>query len=334
VSGALVRYEQARKALAECVRVDEAKSIRDKAAALEAYARQRDDKELEAWVAEIKCRAVIRCGELSKQLPKAEREGPRGKFKLPAGGKSKTKQLADAGIHTSEANRYEELAEAAEKNPTRAEQYYADCKASGVAPSLKGLRGALKKDRRQEREEALAEATNKASKELGKQLYGVIYADPPWRFKAYSEETGSDRAADNHYPTLTIDDVAEIEVPAAPHCVLFLWVTVPMLSIGIRLIERWGFEYKSACAWHKTQIGTGYWFRNQLELLLVGTRGHIPAPAMGEQPPQVVTANRGRHSEKPEAFAEMIETMFPNLPKLEMFARRRREGWDAWGNQV
>jgi N6-adenosine-specific RNA methylase IME4 len=192
----------------------------------------------------------------------------------------------------------------------------------------------VKRSARADRERGLAEATAEASRALGVNRYGVIYADPPWRFKPYSEETGSDRAADNHYPTMTINDIADIEPPAATNCVLFLWVTVPMLALGIKLIERWGFTYKTACAWHKPAIGTGYWFRNTLELLLVGTRGDVPAPAMGDQPPQVQTIERGKHSEKPDAFADMIAAMFPNTPKLEMFARCARDGWDAWGNQV
>jgi N6-adenosine-specific RNA methylase IME4 len=193
---------------------------------------------------------------------------------------------------------------------------------------------AAKQIKRAEREKELAASTEAASQELGMTLYSVIYADPPWRFKPYAEETGSDRAADNHYPTLTIDDIAEIELPAGPDCVLFMWVTVPMLELGIKLIHRWGFAYKTACAWVKPQIGTGYWFRNQLELLLVATRGNPPAPAMGEQPPQVITADRTKHSEKPEQFAEMIGAMFPNVAKLEMFARKPRDGWTVWGNEA
>jgi N6-adenosine-specific RNA methylase IME4 len=193
---------------------------------------------------------------------------------------------------------------------------------------------AAKASARAQREAELAEATRIASTQLGSTLYGVIYADPPWRFKPYAEETGSDRCADNHYPTMTIDHIAEIEIPAAPNCVLFMWVTIPMLEIGIKLLQRWGFAYKSAGAWVKPQIGTGYWFRNQLELLLVATRGDVPAPAMGEQPPQVLTIDRTEHSAKPDAFAEMIAAMFPNVPKLEMFARTKRVGWDSWGNQA
>lgn len=208
------------------------------------------------------------------------------------------------------------------------------CEQAEQPPTASELRVRIKQARRDDRERELAEATEEAARVLGSKLYGVIYADPPWRFKPYSEEAGSDRAADNHYPTMTIDDIAEIEPPSATDCVLFLWVTVPMLALGIKLMHRWGFEYKSACAWDKVVPGTGYWFRNQLELLLIGTRGSVPAPAMGSQPAQVHSIKRGKHSAKPDAFSDMIATMFPHTPKLEMFARKKREGWDTWGNQT
>jgi N6-adenosine-specific RNA methylase IME4/ParB-like chromosome segregation protein Spo0J len=196
------------------------------------------------------------------------------------------------------------------------------------------LRGVVKKARRAQRERELADATRREADALGTKLYNVIYADPPWQFEPYSRDTGMDRAADNHYPTMTVDEIGNIGVPAAADCVLFLWVTVPFLEHGFTVIKKWGFDYKSACAWHKPIPATGFWFRNQLELQLVGMRGSMPAPAPGEQPPQVLTEPAGKHSEKPAAFAEMIEAMFPNVPKLEMFARSSRLGFDTWGNEV
>jgi N6-adenosine-specific RNA methylase IME4 len=96
-------------------------------------------------------------------------------------------------------------------------------------------------------------------------------------------------------------------------------------------MEAWGFSYKSQIVWVKNRIGTGYWFRSQHELLLVGTRGHIPAPAMGTQVPSVIEAPVGRHSEKPSVFYEVIERYFPTLPKIELYARGARPGWDVWG---
>lgn len=196
------------------------------------------------------------------------------------------------------------------------------------------LRGAAKRHARAKKETALAEATVQASKKLGVKLYGVIYADPPWRFEPYSRDTGMDRAADNHYPTLTLDDIKAIKPPAAKDAVLFMWATVPMLPDAIEVMRAWGFAYRSHCIWLKDRVGTGYWFRNKHELLLVGTRGDIPAPAQGQQYESVIAAKLARHSDKPIAFAEMIEKLFPNVPGVEMFARGPRLGWDAWGNEA
>jgi N6-adenosine-specific RNA methylase IME4 len=167
--------------------------------------------------------------------------------------------------------------------------------------------------------------------------YGVILADPEWRFEPYSRETGMDRAADNHYPTSITDEIAKRDVPsiAADDCVLFLWATVPMLRDALHVMEAWGFAYKSQAIWDKVHIGTGFWFCNRHELLLVGTKGEIPAPAMGEQFASLLTIARKEHSAKPDQFLELIEQYFPHLPKIELNRRGdRRPGWDAWGNEV
>jgi N6-adenosine-specific RNA methylase IME4 len=184
----------------------------------------------------------------------------------------------------------------------------------------------------------------KRERELGRRQfalpnkrYGVILADPEWRFEPYSRVTGMDRAADNHYPTSAPDVIAARDVAsiAADDCVLFLWATVPMLREALLVMQAWGFDYKSHTIWDKVHIGTGYWFRNRHELLLVGTKGAIPAPAMGDQFGSVLTIARKEHSAKPEQFLEMIEEYFPTLPKIELNRRGPpRPGWDAWGNEA
>lgn len=202
----------------------------------------------------------------------------------------------------------------------------------------KEARGYVKKHMRAERETAQAEATQRASEAVGSQLFGVIMADPPWRFEPRSRTTGMDRSADNHYDTLTVDEVIALKgtghVPAADDCVLFLWATVPMLLDAIDVLLGWDFEYRSHFVWVKEKIGTGYWNRNQHEILLIGTRGKVVAPAPGEQYSSVIEAKSLRHSEKPAIVAEMIEDMFPTQAKLEMFARTPRLGWTVWGNEV
>jgi N6-adenosine-specific RNA methylase IME4 len=172
---------------------------------------------------------------------------------------------------------------------------------------------------------------------LPKRKYGAIVADPEWRFEPWSRETGMDRAADNHYPTSCLEviksrDVASI---AAKDCVLFLWATIPMLPHALAVMEAWGFDYKTNHVWVKDKMGTGYWNREQHELLLIGTRGNIPCPAPGEQWSSVFMAPRGKHSEKPEQVLEMIEEYYPNLPKIELNRRGApRPDWSCWGNEA
>ncbi len=191
---------------------------------------------------------------------------------------------------------------------------------------------AIEKRTRRARLEAELGARQRA---LPQKRYGVVYADPPWRFEPYSRITGMDRAAENHYPTSSLAEIKALDVKsiAAADCVLFLWATAPMLPPAVDVMGAWGFAYKTCAVWNKDRIGTGYWFRNKHEILLVGTRGHVPAPAMGTQWPSLVEAPVGRHSQKPAILYEMIETYFPTLPKIELHARGvvPRPGWDVWG---
>lgn len=169
-------------------------------------------------------------------------------------------------------------------------------------------------------------------------LYPVIYADPPWRFGAWSEVTGHNKSAENHYPTMETDAIcdlfASIGLPRTDDAVLFLWATNPMLLDGLRVMEAWGFNYVHHWIWDKEEIGTGYWGRDRHELLLIGKRGNFPAPLMGTQPDTVYRERKGDHSVKPTYFAEQLERLFPDLPKLEMFCRDPRPGWDAWGYEA
>ena len=168
--------------------------------------------------------------------------------------------------------------------------------------------------------------------------FGVIVADPEWRFEPWSRSTGMDRAADNHYPTSCTEVIAARDVPsiAADECVLFLWATAPMMLHAAAVMDAWGFTYKTHCVWRKPRAITGYWFRFAHELLLVGTKGNIPAPAMGTQSESVLDApSPGPHSSKPELFLEEIERLFPTLPKIELNRRGpARPGWAAWGNEL
>jgi N6-adenosine-specific RNA methylase IME4 len=168
--------------------------------------------------------------------------------------------------------------------------------------------------------------------------FGVIVADPEWHDEVYSEETGMNRHASRHYTTSDIETIKARPVAsiAADDCVLFLWSTNQHLDVAIDVLRAWGFEYASHYIWRKPTIGRGYWNRSVHEVLLIGTRGDVPCPALGTQWESVIDADRGEeHSAKPEVFLEMIEAYFPTLPKIELNRRGApRSGWSAWGNEV
>jgi N6-adenosine-specific RNA methylase IME4 len=200
-----------------------------------------------------------------------------------------------------------------------------------------------KQQRRAEREQALAAATLRAAEALGTKLYGVLYVDPPWDFIVWDRETGMDRHVANHYPVMSGDALTAMKLPAAKDCVLYLWVPFNQIGNAIDLIRAWGFKEKighgngwndGGVGWGKPTLGTGFDVRENLELLLIATRGKPAMPAMGEQYPSLIIAERGEPSEKPEIFAEIISKLWPNTAKLEMFARQARAGWDCWGNEV
>ena len=167
--------------------------------------------------------------------------------------------------------------------------------------------------------------------------YPVILADPPWKFEVYDPET-AERTPDTHYPTLSIDEICALPVAdlATADAALFLWCTSPHLPDALDVIEAWGFTYRSQIVWVKTGCppGLGRWVRNQHEILLIAARGDMRAPLESNRPPSVIHAPRREHSRKPDEAHEVIERMYPDLPKIELFARHARPGWDAWGNEA
>jgi N6-adenosine-specific RNA methylase IME4 len=187
-----------------------------------------------------------------------------------------------------------------------------------------------KKEKRQAKEIKLADKIAA----LPEARFGVILADPEWRFEFWSEKGTTNSSAENHYPTSALDVIKGRDVPSicAEDCVLFLWATVPMLPQALEVMSGWGFGYVSNFAWVKDRVGTGYWNRNKHEILLIGTRGKVPAPAPGTQWESAIEAPVGKHSEKPAVFYELIEAYYPNLPKIELNARcPARPGWQTWG---
>ncbi len=168
--------------------------------------------------------------------------------------------------------------------------------------------------------------------------FPLILADPPWRFETYSDK-GLERAPDQHYPTLSDEEIRQFKVqglsiPEIAHkdAVLFLWCTSSNMLRAAGIMEAWGFTFKASAVWVKDKTGLGLVFRNQHEMLLYGTRGDMPAPQ--HQPSSVFALPRGEHSAKPPEIRLEIERMYPDFSektRLELFARGQVPGWTTYG---
>ena len=171
--------------------------------------------------------------------------------------------------------------------------------------------------------------------------YNVILADPPWSFRAWSSK-GMGRSAEQHYPTMRLEDIKALPVSdlAAGDCVLFLWATFPMLKEALEVIDVWGVTYKTvAFTWVKENRkspglfwGLGYWTRANAEVCLLATRGSPKRQSAAVH--QVILSPIERHSKKPDAVRERIVALMGDVTRVELFARQETPGWDVWGNEV
>lgn len=170
--------------------------------------------------------------------------------------------------------------------------------------------------------------------------YQIIYADPPWQFKNYNDDKAKNWAG-NHYGLMTTKDICGLPIKelAADDCILFIWGTWPKLPDCLEVIKAWGFTYKTlGFSWYKENkdkslfFGMGYWTRSNTEYCLLATKGHpkrIDANVF-----QVIQYPRMKHSAKPPVIRKKILELVGDLPRLELFARERTEGWHVWGNEV
>lgn len=190
---------------------------------------------------------------------------------------------------------------------------------------------AVGKIKRRNKAETIAANNQPIENSLG--TFNVLYADPPWR---YEHSVTDSRQIENQYPTMSLDDICALPIGeiTEPDAVLLLWATSPKLAEAMQVIDAWGFTYRSCMVWDKERMGMGYYARQQHELLLIAARGNLPVPEAANRPRSVIRIERDeKHSAKPHEFYQIIERMYPEYRKVELFARERRPDWAAWGNQ-
>ena len=181
----------------------------------------------------------------------------------------------------------------------------------------------IKKEKRQE---------NLKATEFPRGKYRIIYADPPWEYGPSKGPGGGD--AKDEYPTMSFDAICELPVKeiSDDRAVLFLWVTTPLIQKGLDVMKAWGFDYKTLFTWDKVRSFFGHYNAVAQEFLLLGTKGSC-LPDCRTLPNSVVRIEKKRHSEKPEEFRQIIETLYKYGNKIELFARKKTEGWEVYGNE-
>lgn len=323
--------ERARDMLAKARTVAAAAEILDRAAAIAVYLRRRNATlQAQNDAAEIRIWAERRLGELTRELPKATGalaapgpgRGLRGRNVRPR--KTDAPTLAAQGIRKQDAHRWQKAAAIPERE---VEKLVAEARAKGERITSNAPVKIARQKEKAKQAATLCDAPLPAP--TGR--FHVIVIDPPWRY--------SNRASDithrgrNPYPDMDLDAIKALPVGdrAEDHCILWLWTTNAFMREAFACLDAWGFTQKTILTWAKDRMGTGDWLRGQTEHCLLAVRGK-PLVTLTNQT-TLLTAPLREHSRKPEEFYAMVERLCPGT-KLEMFARERREGWQAWGNEA
>ena len=164
-------------------------------------------------------------------------------------------------------------------------------------------------------------------------VFEVIVIDPPWPYEGnYSPGHFMGRAA-TPYPEMSLEELANLGIPAAPDCILWCWVTNRFLHDAFHLLEAWAFDYKTVLTWHKQRLGLGNWLRNNTEHVLVATKGHPKWLTDLTNQNTWLEAPAGPYSRKPDAFYTLVDSLCVGR-KLDYFSREKRLGWEQFGNDV
>jgi N6-adenosine-specific RNA methylase IME4 len=331
----LVLLGKVERMLAEATTIDEVKHIRDTAEAARGYAKKIGlSRDIIVHASTIKVRAERRLGEmlgslpLAKSAPGNQHTGELDRSQNATG----PIRLQDLGITKSDSSRAQQVASL----PTATfNRYVKDCVESGQEPTTAGLLRLVKQTKVQDSVATDTTQHDRLVRDLQPLIaagrrFATIYADPPWQY----DNQATRAATGNHYPTLSLEDIAAHPVAelAAENAHLHLWTTNGFLAAALELIKVWGFEYKSIFVWVKPQLGIGNYWRCSHEMMLLGVRGHLPFLDHGQR--SWLELDRQGHSVKPPEIRSLIEkTSPPNY--IELFAREVPENpaWTVYGNQ-
>lgn len=285
--------------------------------------------------------AEVRIGELMAKVPTQSKYNATKRQDTDVQSferKTKTEIIKDAGFTPKQVQRFQTLA----AHPEIVAQAKAEARENDDIVSrslvLEKVKQKQREENRQKWQSDISEQIDAPSTDshvdiftTGKK-YRVIYADPPWSYGDKQNIEGLGGAV-KHYPTMPLVDICALPVPAADNAVLFMWVTSPLLEDSFKVINAWGFKYKSSFVWDKVAHNMGHYNSVRHEFLLIATKGSC-TPDEKRLFDSVVSIERTEHSRKPKEFREMIDVLYPVGERLEMFAREAPKGWDVWGNMA
>ena len=184
--------------------------------------------------------------------------------------------------------------------------------------------------------------TRKKTMKLPNNKYQIIYADPPWSYDNFQGKGKKYGDVSAHYTTMLLEDLKKLNVNilSDKNCILFMWATFPHLKNAIEVLESWGFKYITvAFVWVKTDSkgkyradGLGFYTNSNAEIVLIGKKGTFQRQCNNVK--QIIFSKKRQHSRKPDEIYQRIIDLCGKLPRIELFARQRIEGWDVWGNEV
>lgn len=314
MSNSLAIFSRAAEMLAEADTIQKAKELKDLSLTAGEWAKRKGmGEDAIQHCRSYALQAEIRLGELLAATDRA-----------PAGRPSKSvtacnqltgiPTLSDLGISKRESTEAQRLA--ALPKPQQ----------EAICSGDKTRTEAMREERRKDAVAKVAEAP--------KDKFRVIYADPPWKYGDSRSALNGTTGASAHYPSMSISELCALPVSEwlDQNAVLFLWVTSPLLFEAEPVIRAWGFEYKASFVWDKVKHNLGHYNSVRHEFLLICTRGSC-LPDNSKLIDSVQSVERSKkHSEKPEHFRRLIENLYPHGKRLEMFARTKVNGWEAYGN--
>jgi N6-adenosine-specific RNA methylase IME4 len=311
--------------LAEAKSLDEVKHIMDIAEAAKTYARAAKlGLDAQNHAAEICLIAKRKAGEFLGQLDKDKGGRPEKNSSNVGTVSEYAEAIEDAGISLQDAARWQQIASVSED---KFNEVIAETKQAGKEITSNTILKVAKAEKN----------AAKPAPAIPDGKYRIIYADPPWKYTSGDQHSREEQETTlgTHYGSMTISELCALPIKnmAQDNAVLFMWTTSPLLEECFDVINAWGFKYKASIVWDKDAHNVGHYVSVRHEFLLICTRGSC-TPDSGKLLPSVVKEKRGEHSVKPEIFRQMINSMYTEGKRIELFARRPADGWDVWGNDV